>query len=83
MNSLHSELSLCQTKDSAGRKLAKAQLILDYNPEFNSLGQWMPFFFFWDAMITNLLKLNYIKIKQKLCLPDLSELGWDMSVMIP
>jgi len=43
---LHFELSRCQTKDSADRKLAEAQLILDYNPEFNSRGQWKLFFFF-------------------------------------
>lgn len=58
MNSLHFELRLCQTKDLADRKLAEAQLLLDYNPEFNSMGQWMLFFFFKDAVVTNLLKLN-------------------------
>lgn len=58
MNSLHFDLSLCQTKDSADRKLAKAQLVLDYNSEFNSLCQWMTFFK--DAMVTNLLKAELI-----------------------
>lgn len=39
-------------------------------------------FIFRDAMVTNLLKLNYIEIKQKLCVPVLLELGCDTSMMI-
>lgn len=44
MNPLHFELSLCQTKELADRKLAKAQLILDYNSGFYNLVQWVLFF---------------------------------------